>query len=78
MPTYTDINQVPIVPGESNARATLPSNAIGTVIDGIELAAPAAPPANTWRLYGDDNGSGKTRLMVRFATGAAQQVAIEP
>lgn len=34
--------------------------------------------ANTGRLYSDDNGSGKTRLMVIFGSGAAQQIAIEP
>lgn len=39
-----------------------------------------APPANTndARIYAQDNGSGKTRLMVKFGTGAAQQIAIEP
>lgn len=41
-------------------------------------SAPAAPAANGWRMYAEDNGSGKTRLMVKFATGAAQQIAIEP
>ena len=41
-------------------------------------AAPAAPAANQVRIYAEDNGSGKTRLMARFATGAAQQIAIEP
>ena len=39
---------------------------------------PAAPAANGCRLYTKDNGSGKTQLMARFATGAAVQVAIEP
>lgn len=43
-----------------------------------EMTAPAAPPANGCRLYVEDNGSGKTRLMARFASGAAQQIAIEP
>ena len=41
-------------------------------------AAPGAPAANTCVLYAEDNGSGKTRLMVRFPTGSAVQVAIEP
>lgn len=46
---------------------------------GAEVSsAPAAPAANGWRMYAEDNGSGKTRLMVKFATGAAQQIAIEP
>lgn len=43
-----------------------------------EMTAPAAPAANFVRIYAEDNGSGKTRLMARFATGAAQQIAIEP
>jgi tRNA A37 threonylcarbamoyladenosine biosynthesis protein TsaE len=43
-----------------------------------EMTAPAAPAANHVILFAEDNGSGKTRLMARFATGAAQQVAIEP
>jgi hypothetical protein len=43
-----------------------------------EMTAPAAPAANKVRIYAEDNGSGKTRLMALFATGAAQQIAIEP
>ena len=43
-----------------------------------EMTAPAAPAANQVRIYAEDNGAGKTRLMARFATGAAQQIAIEP
>jgi hypothetical protein len=45
---------------------------------GVEMTAPAAPAANGFRLYGEDNGLGKTRLMVRFGTGVPQQIAIEP
>jgi hypothetical protein len=43
-----------------------------------EVTAPAAPATNNVRIYAEDNGSGKTRLMALFATGAAQQIAIEP
>lgn len=43
-----------------------------------EMTAPSAPATNEVRIYAEDNGSGKTRLMARFATGAAQQIAIEP
>ena len=43
-----------------------------------EMTAPAAGAANTARIYAEDNGGGKTRLMVIFASGAAQQIAIEP
>jgi hypothetical protein len=44
----------------------------------VEMAAPAAPAANMVRIYAEDNGSGKTRLMALFPSGAAQQIAIEP
>lgn len=50
----------------------------GAVLESAEVSAPAAPAANGFRLYAEDNGAGKTRLMVLFATGAAQQIAIEP
>lgn len=43
-----------------------------------EITAPAAPAANNIRFYAEDNGSGKTRLMAKFATGAAQLIAQEP
>ena len=43
-----------------------------------EVTAPAAPATNNVRIYAEDNGSGKTRLMARFATGSAVQIAIEP
>jgi len=44
----------------------------------VEMTAPAAPAANGVRIYAEDNGSGKTRIMALFATGAAVQIAIEP
>jgi hypothetical protein len=47
-------------------------------IETKEMTAPAAPAANSVRIYAVDNGSGKTQLMALFATGAAQQIAIEP
>lgn len=50
----------------------------GAFLEFVEQTAPAAPAANTVRIYAEDNGSGKTRLMALFATGAAQQIAIEP
>lgn len=49
-----------------------------TYSDVPEMTAPAAPAADIARIYVDDNGSGKTRLMVRFSSGAAQQIAIQP
>jgi len=60
--------------------ATTLTGAVTTAnfIAGVEMTAPSAPAANGYRIYAEDNGSGKTRLMVRFATGVAQQIAIEP
>lgn len=43
-----------------------------------EMTAPSAPAANSVRIYAEDNGAGKTRLMALFASGVAQQIAIEP
>ena len=59
--------------------ATTLTGAVTTAnfIAGVEMTAPAAPAANGYRIFAEDNG-GKTRLMVLFATGAAQQIAIEP
>jgi hypothetical protein len=50
----------------------------GAAFEMAEMTAPAAPAANGVRIYAVDNGSGKTQLMALFATGAAQQIAIEP
>lgn len=44
----------------------------------IEMLAPSNPSANTVRIYAEDNGAGKTRLMAIFPSGIAQQIAIEP
>jgi len=57
--------------------------------DGIDIRSPgwlemtelsSAPTglSNHVRIYAEDNGAGKTRLMAQFGTGAAQQLAIEP
>jgi hypothetical protein len=54
------------------------SAANGGALEFLEQTAPAAGAANTVRLYAEDNGAGKTRLMAIFNSGAAQQVAIEP
>lgn len=43
-----------------------------------EMTAPSAGAANTARLFAQDNGSGKTQLCVRFASGAIQVLATEP
>lgn len=50
----------------------------GAALEFIEQTAPPAPATNGVRIYAVDNGASKTRLMALFATGAAQQLAIEP
>lgn len=52
--------------------------AAASYIEMLEGTAPSAAPANSVRLYTQDNGGGKTQLMAIFASGAAQQIAIEP
>jgi len=47
-------------------------------VETYEMTAPAAPAANGVRIYAVDNGAGKTQLMALFASGAAQQLAVEP
>lgn len=54
------------------------STSAGCSLEFIEQTAPTAGASNTVRIYAEDNGSGKTRLMALFPTGAAQQIAIEP
>lgn len=48
------------------------------LIYGNEVTPPAAPSTNTGVIYFEDTGGGKTRLVVRFATGAVQTIATEP
>lgn len=58
---------------ELSYRLAIPDN----YIQMAEMTAPVGA-ANHSRIYTEDNGSGKTRLMVIFGSGAAQQIAIEP
>lgn len=53
--------------GDFTGSATLP-----------EIVAPGTCAANKACLYAEDNGSGKTRLMVQFASGTPMQIAVEP
>jgi hypothetical protein len=50
----------------------------GSSLEMLEMTAPVAPAANRVRIYAEDDGAGKTRLMALFATGSAVQIAIEP
>jgi len=47
-------------------------------LGGTEVSAPSTPSSNGFRIYAEDNGAGKTRLMCLFSSGAAQQLAIQP
>jgi len=44
----------------------------------VESTGVSAGGATSARIFAQDNGSGKTQLMVQFGSGAAQQIAIEP
>lgn len=54
------------------------SMATGAALNFLEQTAPAAPAADQVTIYAVDNGAGKTKLMALFASGVAQQIAIEP
>lgn len=54
------------------------SGTAGAGLELIERTAPSAPASDRVRIYAEDDGAGKTRLMALFPTGAAQQIAIEP
>lgn len=62
----------------SLAMLSLEGASAGAALQLIEQTAPSAGATNSVRVYAEDNGAGKTRLMAIFATGAAQQIAIEP
>ena len=77
--SYSHATTSLLIGAAAATRATLSATglAVAGVIEGAEQIAPAAPPANGYRIYAEDNGTGKTRLMAKFATGVAQQLAIE-
>jgi hypothetical protein len=60
------------------AATTAPDIKFTGFFEGSEMTAPVAGAANTGRIFFQDNGAGKTQLMVIFNTGAAQQIAIQP
>lgn len=47
-------------------------------IELLEQSEPDAAATNGARIFAKDNGSGKTQLCVRFASGATQVIATEP
>jgi hypothetical protein len=64
--------------GGSADGGVLIGSSLPCYLEMYEMTAPAAGAANTARIFSQDNGAGKTQLMVQFATGAAQQIAIQP
>jgi hypothetical protein len=63
--------------GAGNLYDAFRFNGLGGLQMPTVTTAPGAPASGKGVLYFDTSG-GKTRLMARFPTGAAQQVAIEP
>jgi hypothetical protein len=57
--------------------ATAPDLSMAGFFEGFEMTAPAAGAANSYRIFAQDNGAGKTQLMVLFNTGVAQQLAVQ-
>ena len=51
---------------------------VGNYVRLTEMERPSGRRADTVRIYAEDGGSGKTRLMAVFGTGDAQQIAVEP
>lgn len=76
------------VSGQSNAGLKRIANGVISPTDGTfsgwgaigfgEVSSAPTEIANNALVYAEDNGSGKTRLMCKFGTGAAVQIAIEP
>lgn len=75
---------VSLVIGRSGIQASngmlmdTPACAFSGYLGMTEVSTPSAPGANGGRMYLDDSGGGKTRLMILFNSGAAQQIAIQP
>lgn len=53
------------------------STSVGGVLNLIEVTAPSAPSTDGVYVYGENNGTGRTRLMAKFATGRTSALAIE-
>jgi hypothetical protein len=54
------------------------TSVVSPTFAGAEGAEPAAPADGSGVVWWKDAGGGKTALMVRFPSGASQQIAIEP
>ena len=71
-----DITLMRVASGVLGLTATASTG--GATLEMREQTAPSAPGSNNVRIYAEDNGAGKTRLMALFSSGAAQQIAIQP
>lgn len=64
---------------DDNGDAKITGNAgLAGYMDIDEIAGVPTPAPDFARLYAQDNGSGKTQLVVQFSTGALQILATEP
>ena len=50
----------------------------GSAIELLEMTAPGTPSADRGRIYLEDNGSGKSRLMVKWADGTTGVILTQP
>ena len=74
-PSYMTFTTTPV--GAITPLERLRINAAGD-LEIREIAAPSAGEPNTCKIYAEDNGSGKTRLMALFSSGVPQQLALQP
>lgn len=50
----------------------------GSAWEMLEMTAPGTPAADRLRLYAEDNGAGKTRLVVKWSDGTTTTLATQP
>lgn len=75
---FSFINTDASAPIYSVAPIVTAASVVSTTAQFSEISDPVAPSANEAKLFVRDNGSGKTQLCVRFATGAIQVISTEP
>jgi hypothetical protein len=65
------------ISGQSNGTGTTREVALPLGLELDARTAPSAPANNRSRIYAESAGGGLTKIMARFPTGSAQQIAIE-
>jgi hypothetical protein len=65
------------ISGQSNGTGTTREVAMPLGLELDARTAPAAPANNRSRIYAESAGGGLTKIMARFPSGSAQQIAIE-